>query len=166
MFYFSTLPRKSPNVEISIFFYFDPLTQAESALRQLNSEPFDVAKEIKEISQGLNKCTENNNNNDVRQKTEVLKNIPKYPDIYKPFLIITVLRKKTRTYLVLSYLLISIYNIQSSTLIPNPIDATYHHIQCYTAVQWGDCHTRICRQDIRNYFPQRGSQACLREGFI
>ena len=62
---------------------------AEASLRKLYSEKFDVVREIKEISEGLDKCGDNNNS---RTKWEVFRNIPRYPDVYKPFLIITFLR--------------------------------------------------------------------------
>ena len=63
---------------------------AEKSLARLNNEKFDVAREIKEIMQGLERCKENNSQ--ARNKTEVVKNIKNYPEVYKPFLIITFLR--------------------------------------------------------------------------
>ena len=66
------------------------IPQAEKSLARLNSEKFDVGREIKEILQGLERCQENNSQ--ARNKSEVVKNIKKYPEVYKPFLIITFLR--------------------------------------------------------------------------
>ena len=51
---------------------------AEASLRKLYSEKFDVVGEIKEISQGLDKC---GNNNNSRTKWEVFRNIPRYPNV-------------------------------------------------------------------------------------
>ena len=74
------------------------LEKAEKSLKKLYSEKFDATNEIKEIMQGLDKCNENNNNNNdsnnnMRKHSEVLGNITRYPEIYKPFLIITFLRE-------------------------------------------------------------------------
>ena len=66
------------------------IPRAENALARLNNDKFDVGKEIKEILQGLERCKENNSQ--ARKKTEIVKNIQKHPEIYKPFLIITFLR--------------------------------------------------------------------------
>ena len=68
------------------------LAGAEAALIKLYSAKFDAVGELKEISQGLDKCGDDNNTVTVRKKSEVLRNIPKYPDVYRPFLIITFLR--------------------------------------------------------------------------
>ena len=66
------------------------IPRAENSLARLNNDKFDVGREIKEIMQGLERCKENNSL--ARKKTEVMKNIKQYPEVYKPFLIITFLR--------------------------------------------------------------------------
>ena len=66
------------------------IPRAENALARLNNDKFDVGKEIKEIMQGLERCKENNSL--ARKKSEVIKNLKDYPEVYKPFLIITFLR--------------------------------------------------------------------------
>ena len=66
------------------------IPRAEQSLAKLNNEKFDVGKEIKKIMEGLERGQENSSQ--ARKKTEVVKNIRKYPEVYKPFLIITLLR--------------------------------------------------------------------------
>ena len=66
------------------------IPRAEQSLARLNNEKFDVGKEIKKIMEGLERGQENSSQ--ARKKTEVVKNIRKYPEVYKPFLIITFLR--------------------------------------------------------------------------
>ena len=66
------------------------IPRAEQSLARLNNEKFDVGKEVKKIMEGLERGQENSSQ--ARKKTEVVKNIRKYPEVYKPFLIITFLR--------------------------------------------------------------------------
>ena len=66
------------------------ISRAEDSLARLNNEKFDVGREIKEILQGLERCKKNNSL--ARKKSEIVKNIKKYPEVYKPFVIITFLR--------------------------------------------------------------------------
>ena len=66
------------------------IARAEESLARLNNEKFDVGREIKEILQGLERCKKNNSL--ARKKSEIVKNIKKYPEVYKPFVIITFLR--------------------------------------------------------------------------
>ena len=66
------------------------ISEAENSLARLNNEKFDVGREIKEILQGLERSKENDSL--ATKKLEVVKKIHKYPEVYKPFLIITFLR--------------------------------------------------------------------------
>ena len=76
------------------------LEKAEKSLKRLNNPDTDVTKDLSEIANSLENIGSNNNEtkkkmiNDTKKenKINILQNIRKHPEIYKPFLIITILR--------------------------------------------------------------------------
>ena len=65
------------------------LHEAETAIRRLNGDSHDPSADIKDIQTSM----ENNNaQQHSRDKSKILKNIHRYPEIYKPFLVIFFLR--------------------------------------------------------------------------
>ena len=65
--------------------------KAEKSLKRLHHGTFDVPKEIKEIEISLDKRQSDNEH--ARSKLEIFKNIRSHPELYKPFIIVTILRK-------------------------------------------------------------------------
>ena len=71
------------------------MQEAERALRRLTSSTssHDVTKDLKEILEGLQKSKEKAAETKSKEsKWTMVKNIDRHPEIYKPFLIVSLLR--------------------------------------------------------------------------
>lgn len=76
------------------------MEKAEQSLKRLNNADADITKDLSEIANRLenigsnNNDTKNTSNNDTKKenKLKIIQNIGEHPEIYKPFLIITLLR--------------------------------------------------------------------------
>ena len=65
------------------------LQEAERAIRRLNGDSHDPSADIKDIQTSMENANKQKHSRDT---SKILKNIHKYPEIYKPFLIIFFLR--------------------------------------------------------------------------
>ena len=67
------------------------IDEAEKSLRKLHHGSYDVSNDIDDICQSVDRsnCSKSKI---TRSKTDILLNIARYPEIYKPFLIIFFLR--------------------------------------------------------------------------
>ena len=81
---------KSPESPVYLISQGD-LERAEHSLKRLNPHK-DVQKEIHSILESINKAKEASSEERTEGKWQILRNINKYPQIYKPFLIISLLR--------------------------------------------------------------------------
>ena len=64
------------------------MAEAETTLKRLNSDSYDPASDMEDILTSIHRS----NSNTSRNKMNTLKSIHRYPEIYKPFLIIFFLR--------------------------------------------------------------------------
>ena len=64
---------------------------AELSLKRLNPQQ-DVSKEIHSILESINKAKDGTSTGRTEGKWQILRNIGNYPQIYKPFLIVSLLR--------------------------------------------------------------------------
>ena len=67
------------------------IEMAEHSLRRLNPHQ-DVSKEIHSILKSIDKAKDGTSTGTSEGKWQILRNIGNYPQIYKPFLIVSLLR--------------------------------------------------------------------------
>ena len=67
------------------------IDEAEHSLRKLHHSSYDISNEIKDICESVDRRNRSKSKI-ARSKTEILLKIGRYPEIYKPFLIIFLLR--------------------------------------------------------------------------